>query len=206
MPACCSMPSSLYMLYSRHNHSVELIDGSPKLHGAYLIIWGYYPDSYSDIQCAVSYSHLISGGVASVSPFSLASSFPPIPIKLVLKIQSLQFVEMRELLSDNIAGYADSTTVANVWNDLCPKQREISSILTWVSAFVTYTAVVAAAHPDRVKDLLAYLRLIMREAWRTQGKGWLSYDCIFRQNAASNPALRWANLDTSLHSSCERCH
>ena len=201
MSACCSMPGSLYMLYSRHNHSVELIVGSPKLRGAYLIIWGYYPDSYSDIQCPVCYSHLSLGTVASVPPFSLASSFPPIPAKLVSKIQSLQFMEMRELLPDNIAACADSTTVPNVRNDLRPKQREISSILTWVSAFVTYTAVVAAVHPDRVKDLLAYLRLIVREAQRTQGKGWLSYDHIFRQNAASNPALCWANLDTSLHSS-----
>ena len=33
----------------------------------------------------------------------LTSSFPPIPAKLVASIQSLQFVELKELLPDNIA-------------------------------------------------------------------------------------------------------
>ena len=46
-----------------------------------------------------------------------------------------------------------------------------------------------------------YSRLIVREASRGSGKGWLSYDRIFRQNAAANPSLSWANLDPSLHSS-----
>ena len=36
--------------------------------------------------------------------FKLASTFaPPIPGKLVSKIQDLQFIDMRELLRDNIA-------------------------------------------------------------------------------------------------------
>ena len=36
-------------------------------------------------------------------PFHLASSFSPIPGKLVRRIQALEFVEMRDLLLDNIA-------------------------------------------------------------------------------------------------------
>ena len=40
----------------------------------------------------------------------------------------------------------------------------------------------------------------MREAKRGN-KGWISYDRIFRQNAAANPALHWDSLDPTLHSS-----
>ena len=58
----------------------------------------------------------------------------------------------------------------------------------------------AEAHPTRIKDLLAYQRLIVREA-KQGNKGWISYDRIFRQNAAANPALHWDSLDPSLHSS-----
>ena len=36
-------------------------------------------------------------------PFKLATSFSPIPSKLVHKVQALEFVEMRELLPDDIA-------------------------------------------------------------------------------------------------------
>ena len=49
--------------------------------------------------------------------------------------------------------------------------------------------------------MLAYLRLMVREARRGNHKGWLIYDWIFQQNAAANPSLSWANLDPSLHSS-----
>ena len=37
------------------------------------------------------------------SPLMLASSLPPVPAKLVKRIRELDFVEMRELLPDNIA-------------------------------------------------------------------------------------------------------
>ena len=36
-------------------------------------------------------------------PFILSKVLPPVPSKIVGRIQSLQFVEMRELLPDNIA-------------------------------------------------------------------------------------------------------
>ena len=82
--------------------------------------------------------------------------------------------------------------------DQMPTQREVASILTWISAFTTYTAIVTEAHPTKTKELLAYMymRLIVREARRGNNKGWLCYDRIFGQNAAAN-----ANLDPSLHSS-----
>ena len=45
------------------------------------------------------------------------------------------------------------------------------------------------------------MRIIIREARRSSDNGWLNYDRIFRQNAAANPLLSWANLDPSLHAS-----
>ena len=135
---------------------------------------------------------------ATAKPFSLVSSFPTIPAKLALKIQSLQFVEMRELLPDNLTIAEDATSRPL---DQRPKQREVASILSWVSAFATYIAVVAEAHPGRVKDMLAYMRIIVKEAGRSNNKGWLNYNRIFRQNAVSDPTLNWVRLDSSLHSS-----
>jgi hypothetical protein len=45
------------------------------------------------------------------------------------------------------------------------------------------------------------MRLIIREARKTSDNGWLTYDRIFRQNAAANPSISWAQLDPSLHQS-----
>ena len=55
------------------------------------------------------------------------------------------------------------------------------SLPTWVSAFSSYIAIVAETHPVRVKDMCAYMRLIVQEAQKYGGNGWLTYDSIFRR-------------------------
>ena len=135
-------------------------------------------------------------------PFILSKASPPVPGKLVSKIQSLQFVDMRELLPDNMAllerlsalpqGTAAHTATSS------PKQRDIPSLTTWTCAFTTYVAVLAEARPDLTKSRLAYMRNIVREAGRFGGDGWKTYDYIFRSQAAADQSLDWSELNPSL--------
>ena len=116
----------------------------------------------------------MSAVVASSTPtalvFSFASSFPLIPGKLVHNIQSLEFIEMRDLLPDNIALAKRLEALPTHWAPFkTPETREVGALSTWVSAFCTYVAVVAAAHPGRVRYMLAYMRLIVREAQKYGG-------------------------------------
>ncbi len=60
-------------------------------------------------------------------------------------------------------------------------------------------AVVALKHPERVKQLLAYQTLIVREARWCGGKGWLAYDSMFRQQVAGNNTADWSQLNSSLY-------
>ena len=92
--------------------------------------------------------------------FSVASSFPPIPAKLVKKIQTMEFVEMRELLPDNVALAERLEALPSTAASNHAPLREVASITSWTCAFATYIAVVAQAHPARVCDMLAYMRLI----------------------------------------------
>ena len=69
--------------------------------------------------------------------------------------------------------------------------RRVASLMTWVPCFVTYAAVLAEAYPHRMRDLMAYLRMIVREAQRHGGDGWRSYDVLFWKIAAANFAIRW---------------
>ena len=99
------------------------------------------------------------------------------PAKLVKRIQAMEFVEMRELLPDNIA-FAEKLAVLPTGMAMQKMlgEREIGgdrALLTWVSSFATYTAIVAQAHPERVTDMLAYMRIIIREASKFGGTGWL---------------------------------
>ena len=103
-------------------------------------------------------------------PFHLASSLPPVPAKLVRRIQAL---EIRELLPDNMA-LAERLEVLPLRLGHPSKQvelREIGSLITWVSSFSSYVAIVSEAHPERVCDMLAYMRLIVREAHKHGGRG-----------------------------------
>ena len=79
-----------------------------------------------------------------------------------------------------------------------PQQREVPSLLTWVASFVTYVAIVAEKRPEKVKPLLAYMRLLIQEAQRHGGKGWVNYDYIFQSIAATDETTDWAQLYPSL--------
>ena len=106
---------------------------------------------------------------------------------------------MRDLLPDNIAlaerleALPSHKTPAKA-----PKAREVGALSTWVAAFTTYIAVVAEVHPGRVWDMLAYLRLLVREAQKYGGMEWITYDQVFRRNKPG-PDARWDQLDPSLH-------
>ena len=144
---------------------------------------------------------------AASAAFQLSSSFQPVPAKMVAKIRSLQYVDMRELLPDNVSLLKNMEELdakfvsASLPATARPKLREVHSLLTWASCFTLYVAILAESHPHVVQQRLAYMALIVREARRNGGEGWRSYDTIFRQNAASNPALDWSILDSALYSS-----
>ena len=68
-----------------------------------------------------------------------------------------------------------------------------------MSRFLAYVSVLT---PDtRTRDLLTYGRLVLREAQRHGSPGWQEYDKIFRQHAALDPAVKWNELNASLHAS-----
>ena len=123
--------------------------------------------------------------------FSLSPAMETFPRKLVEKLRSGQFVEMRELLRDNISllgqletlgGQSDTTGASR------PRLREISSIASWMYSFLAYVAIWSSEESTR--DMLAYGQLIIRGAQRHGGQGWLDYDRIFRQQAAIDHNLK----------------
>lgn len=61
--------------------------------------------------------------------------------------------------------------------------QEIASVKTWTCTFATYITTMAQAHQVRVRDMMAYMRLIVREAQKfSEGVEWLTYDSVFRQS------------------------
>jgi hypothetical protein len=80
-----------------------------------------------------------------------------------------------------------------------PRLREISSMASWLYCFMAYAALLC---PDQeTRDRLAYARLIIREAQRHGGQGWLDYDRVFRQQAAIDPTIRWNVIHPAIQAS-----
>ena len=72
---------------------------------------------------------------------------------------------MCDLLPDNIAlAERLEALYSHRAPSKAPETQEVGALSTWVSAFSTYVAIVTAAHPGRVKDMLAFMRLLVREA------------------------------------------
>jgi hypothetical protein len=79
-----------------------------------------------------------------------------------------------------------------------PNRREMPDLLSWVQCFGMYAAVLSAGNPEKVQELYAYQTVIVREARRCGGKGWLAYDQMFRQQAAAR-VTDWSKLNNSLY-------
>ena len=85
---------------------------------------------------------------------SLRGGMPPVPAKLVKRIQEGSFIEMAELLPDLLqnASLPDDSN-----KNSKPKSHSIGSIIEWVRCFSCYIAVISRSQPQRVIDLLGYL-------------------------------------------------
>lgn len=139
---------------------------------------------------------------ACAQTFVLSEGLAPVPAKLVAKILRGDFVDMSELLRDNLeADRRGSLCDTSQPSAVTPKhsRREVPDLLSWVQCFGTYMGVIASQFPDRVKSLLAYQTLIVREARRCGGRGWQSYDSMFRQQVAGRLDVDWSRLNSTLY-------
>ena len=145
------------------------------------------------------------GATTSDKPFILSEGLPPVPAKLVARMLRGEFIDMMELLRDNLEAQrraALQETLAIPGPSMHRPHQEVPDILSWVQCFSIYTAVIASKFPERVQKLLAYQTLIVREARRCGGRGWLSYDTFFHQQMVGEwRGDEWGRLNPYLFSS-----
>ena len=136
-------------------------------------------------------------------PFMLSEGLHPVPHKLVARILRGEFVDMAELLRVYLEAQRRSSSVPanNSYggSNAARGRREVPDLVNWVQCFGTYMAIVSSKHPERMRQLLAYQTLIVREARRFGGKGWLAYDSYFRQQVVGDDKANWSRLNQSLY-------
>ena len=106
---------------------------------------------------------------------SLSVSSRPIPAKVVQQVQFGKFMEMRDLLDDNMAVRRHFEVLHGAMGVQLllimskPKVREVTTLPVWMSCFLTYLAI--GTSDPITQERLAYAVLIIREAMRHGGQG-----------------------------------
>ena len=142
-----------------------------------------------------------SSGTTTTPPvLSIGAGLPPVPRKLVNRIQAGEFVDMAELLPDrmgiNTAPLFDEEK--DYKQPTKTKWRQVTNILEWVQCYSIYVAVLTAKHPHRIQDLMGYQALIVEACLEYGSETWLGYNRRFRQLAAASPDTTWAKIDPTL--------
>ena len=176
---------------------------------------GTTPPSLSSLLATVMSATPATLGIKAAKPLAYSPVLPPIPAKAVEKIRAGSYIDLKELLADNIAlseRYQELGHPLLPNAQAAPKLRSITDPLTWVFCFLSYMA--AATECDATRDMAAYAQIVIQQARKHPGPGWLAYDQLFRQQRAAGAALPWNDLASSLMAStvlrardaCSLCH
>lgn len=134
------------------------------------------------------------------APFIVGEALPVVPGKLVKKILKGEFVDMAELLTDNLEVERRRLATGDTTQGQRPSRREVPDFESWLQCFSAYAAVVCNKYPHKGKELWAYQAMMISEHRKCGGRGWLLYDSAFRQQIASLEAVDFSRINQSLYS------
>lgn len=108
--------------------------------------------------------------------------------------------QMRDLAADNnnislmqqLEGCNAHCSKPGLPGALKPRLREVTSLPSWKYCFLAYIGMQVT--DVRTRSLLAYARLVIREAQRHRGSMWLDYERLFRQQATIDSTMQWDTL------------
>lgn len=89
-------------------------------------------------------------GSDSSAPFVVGEGLPVIPAKLVAKIQRRDYVDMAELLKDNVeVDRRRSNLVEGGGGAEKTSRREVPDLMSWLQCFGTYASIFTAKFPQK---------------------------------------------------------
>ena len=155
---------------------------------------------------------MVTGIPTTKNPIAIvAEGLPPIPTKLLEKIQRWEYIDLALLLhdtkSDELAGYQPSNQVLVFQSieQLQRKKKSITDLQSWVQAFSVYAAALGGARSisyEQSVGLWAHQHLIVqlhKDLGATQA---IKYDQDFREWAAAKGIKKWGDLNLPIYGRC----
>ena len=123
----------------------------------------------------------------------ISSGLPPIPSRLMARVQAGQFVDMAELVPERLCAWDPPEEKTPT-----TKPQDVTDIVEWLQCFGTYIAIIGHTEPHRVPDLLGYQNLVIQGYCKYQKGCWQTYDRDFRRKASASHIDEWSTVDTTL--------
>ncbi len=107
----------------------------------------------------------------SSRPFVLGESLPVVPAKLVKRILKGEYIDMAELLMDNVE--AERRRVSGNEGGQVPRsgRQELPDFESWLQCFSSYAAVVCQMYPQKARELWAYQAMMLSESTGSAAEG-----------------------------------
>ncbi len=158
--------------------------------------------SSMDTGSGLGHSAMTAGTMVRVG-----TGLPPIPKRLVDKIQADEYVDFSELPpakgKSRVAPIqGDGQIVVVQAADLLQTRKIIPDLTTWAQCFAIYAAVRGAHQPNKLADLMGYQSLVARASKKFKWPLWVIYEQNFQQEAAGNDELQWTKVEPSLYTQC----
>ncbi len=132
-------------------------------------------------------------------PYIVSEALPVVPGKLVKKIVRGEYIDMAELLKDNVEAERRRLSGEHRTGQRLGR-REVSDFESWLQCFSAYTAVVCSKYPHKARELWAYQAFLITEHRKCGEQGWTLYDSAFRQQITSLETADFSRVKQSLYS------
>ena len=127
-------------------------------------------------------------------PVLVSNDLPPIPFRLVKRVEDGLFVEMAELLPS----YLDSAHFNTDDQRTRKRLPVVSHIIDWVQCFAIYKAIISRQKPKRVANLLGYQSLVIGASQDCHEGQWVTYDRRFCLKASASRISQWSVIDVTI--------
>ena len=132
----------------------------------------------------------------------MGEGLPPVPQKLVERIQKGEFVKMCELLPEFWIAPREGEDMSGLKTAKSKGRKHTQEICVWLQCFAVYVAVMSARWPKRVPEMMAYMIHIIKTSQEYEGVSWFIYDEAYRRQAAVTKHVEWSRVNPSIFTVC----
>jgi len=115
----------------------------------------------------------------------VGDGLPPVPQKIVERIDKGEYIEMCELLPEFWMAPRESEESAAQRTAKSRGRRQTQDVCVWLQCFAVYVVMMSARWPKRVPEMMAYMIHIIRMSQEYEELLWFIYEEAYRRQAAS---------------------